>query len=127
MGGGKSGQVLAASGNDFPSGDFMLPNGRLRSRVFGDLVIIVFLCAQVLDGVFTYMGLQIFGPTIEANPLIAALIHSVGPVAALSLAKFAAMAFGAFLHLSAVHNVVATLTGIYLLLAIGPWTSLLFF
>jgi Domain of unknown function (DUF5658) len=119
--------MLDACRNTPSSGDIMLPSSRLRSRVFGDLVIIVFLCAQILDGVFTYMGLQIFGPTIEANPLIASLMHTLGPVVALTLAKFAAMVFGAFLHLSAVHNVVATLTGLYLLLAIGPWTSLLFF
>jgi len=96
-------------------------------RVYGDVVMVVFLCTQILDGAFTYVGLQVFGPTIEANPLVAWLIGALGPAAALTFAKVTAIAFGAFLHLSSVHRIMATLTGIYLLLAIGPWTHLLFF
>jgi hypothetical protein len=95
--------------------------------LFGDLAIVVFLCSQVLDGIFTYMGLQVFGHGIEANPLMAWLISAMGPVGALASAKSAAIAAGAFLHLAAVHGVVALLTAMYLLLAIGPWTHLLFF
>lgn len=102
-------------------------NGAGAQRVYGDVVMVVFLCTQILDGAFTYVGLQVFGPTIEANPLIAWLIGALGPAAALTLAKVTAIAFGAFLHLSSVHRTIATLTGIYLLLAIGPWTHLLFF
>lgn len=96
-------------------------------RFYGDVVMVVFLSTQILDGAFTYVGLKVFGPTIEANPLIAWLIGALGPAAALTCAKLAAIGFGAFLHLSAVHRTIATLTGIYLLLAIGPWTHLLFF
>ena len=40
-------------------------------------------------------------------------------------AKLTAIAFGAFLHLSCLHRVVATLTGFYFV--IGPWTHVLFF
>lgn len=98
-----------------------------RRALFGDLVIVLFICAQVLDGAFTYMGLHVFGPSIEANPLVGWLIACIGPAAALAFAKTSAMAAGAFLHLSSVHGVVALLTGFYLLLAIGPWTHLLFF
>jgi hypothetical protein len=90
-------------------------------------MIVLFLCAQVFDGALTYVGLSVFGPSIEANPLIAWLISVVGPAPALVSAKMAAIAAGAFLHLSAVHRIVATLTGFYMLLAIGPWTHLLFF
>jgi hypothetical protein len=98
-----------------------------RSTLFGDAMIVVFLAVQILDGAFTYLGIRIFGPSIEANPLLAWLITVLGPVGALASAKGAAIVAGAFLHLSDVHRVVATLSGLYLLLAIGPWTHLLFF
>src|SRR5262245_60653207 len=113
-----------------PFGAFGLPEGRPRipeARLFGDLVIVLFLCSQILDGAFTYVGLQVFGPAIEANPLLAWLIGVVGPAGALTLAKAAAIVAGGFLHLLSVHRVIAMLTGFYLLLAIGPWTHLLFF
>jgi hypothetical protein len=87
----------------------------------------VFLCAQVLDGAFTYIGLGVFGHGIEANPLIAWLIGMLGPAGALASAKATAIVAGSFLHLLDVHVAVATLTGMYLVLAIGPWTHLLFF
>jgi hypothetical protein len=108
----------------------MLPTSRYqdeRARLFGDLVMVLFLCAQVLDGAFTYIGVRAFGPSIEANPILAWLIAAVGPGAALTSAKLTAIAFGAFLHLSCVHRVVATLTGFYFVMAIGPWTHVLFF
>jgi hypothetical protein len=69
----------------------------------------------------------VFGSTIEGNPLIAWLIGVMGPVPALTSAKGAAMVAGGFLHLIAVHRIVAVLTGFYVLMAIGPWTHLLFF
>jgi nitrate reductase gamma subunit len=109
---------------------FWLPERRERVRrasLFGDLVIILFLCAQVLDGAFTYIGLGMFGHHIEANPLLAWLIAAIGPAGALASAKAAAIVAGGFLHLLDVHVAVATLTGMYLILAIAPWTHLLFF
>jgi hypothetical protein len=111
-------------------GVFVLPRGRnvaWQTRAFGDLVIVAFLCAQILDGAFTYIGLQVFGSGIEANPLIAWLIGLLGPAGALASAKSVAIVAGGFLHLLHVHLPVAALTGLYLLLAVGPWTHLLFF
>ena len=52
--------------------------GRLRRSLFGDIAIIAFLLAQFLDGLFTYIGVNTFGLTVEANPLIAGLMVSVG-------------------------------------------------
>jgi hypothetical protein len=111
-------------------GTFWLPERspvRWQARAFGDLVIVAFLIAQVLDGAFTYVGLQVFGHSIEANPLIAWLIGLLGPAGALASAKSVAIVAGGFLHLLHVHLAVAVLTGLYLLLAVGPWTHLLFF
>lgn len=95
--------------------------------MFGDLVIMVFFTMQVLDGAFTYVGVHTFGKAIEANPLLLWLMHTVGDGPALAAAKCVAVALGAFLHLVAVHRIVAVLAGIYLAAAIVPWTHLLFF
>jgi hypothetical protein len=101
--------------------------GTAERSVFGDLVIVVFVTAQILDGMFTYLGIKFFGPTIEANPLLFWMIHTVGEIPALAAAKGLALGLGAFLHLASVHRVVAVLAGLYIAAAVIPWTSLLFF
>ena len=97
-----------------------------KSR-FGDLVVVGFLLMHCLDGVFTYLGIAIWGQTIEANPLISAAMAAAGVVGGLGAAKGMAIAFGMLLHLRRVHNLVALLTAIYFALAILPWTTLFFF
>lgn len=97
-----------------------------RHTAFGNAVILIFLCAQGADGVFTYLGVHAFGQMIEANPIVSFLMHLVGTGPALAGAKLAAIGCGSCLHLLTVHRVVAALTGIYLATAIGPWIYLLF-
>jgi hypothetical protein len=94
-----------------------------RSR-FGDLMVVTFLAMQCLDGVFTYLGVAIWGPAIEANPLISSAMAVVGVVCSVAGAKAVAIAFGMVLHLRRVHNLVAVLSAIYFTLAILPWTAL---
>jgi hypothetical protein len=94
-----------------------------RSR-FGDLVVVTFMVMQCLDGVFTYMGIRIWGPTIEANPLVSSAMNAAGVAAGLGGAKMMAIGFGIVLHLRRVHNVVALLTAIYFAVAILPWAAL---
>jgi len=92
---------------------------------FGDLAVVGFLMVQCLDGVLTYLGVSIWGPGIEANPLISSAMAVAGPIPGLAGAKLIAIAFGIVLHLRRVHNVVALLTLIYLTVAILPWAALL--
>ena len=92
--------------------------------MFGDLVVVIFLVMQCLDGVFTYLGVSLWGPAIEANPLIASAITAVGVIAGIGGAKLIAVAFGIVLHLRRVHNLVAVLTALYFTAAILPWTAL---
>ncbi len=92
--------------------------------LFGDLVVVAFVIVQSLDGVFTYLGVTIWGPGIEANPLISAAVATAGPATALTCAKLLAIGFGIVLHLRRVHNLVALLTAIYAGVAILPWTTL---
>jgi hypothetical protein len=91
---------------------------------FGDVVVVGFLIVQCLDGVLTYLGVSIWGPDIEANPLISSAIALAGPIPGLAGAKLVAIGFGIMLHLRRVHNVVALLTLVYLAVAILPWAAL---
>jgi hypothetical protein len=108
----------------------VLPRRRLRDyreTLYGDLILVLFLVAQVLDGWFTYLGILQFGSRIEANPLLTWLMGAVGEGPALAAAKTVAVACGAFLHLVCVHHAIALLTVFYVAAAIGPWIAILFF
>lgn len=95
--------------------------------MFGDVAVVLFLLAQCCDGVFTYVGVTTFGTGIEANPIIASLMHVFGQGAALAGAKSVAAVLGICLHLREIHVVVAVLTAFYFAAAIIPWTAILFF
>ena len=95
-------------------------------HLFGDVSVVVFLLAQALDGVLTYVGVSTYGPGMEGNPLIAWLMAQMGEGAGLAAAKLTAGAFGIALHLSAVHRAVALLAAFYVVVAIAPWTMILF-
>jgi uncharacterized membrane protein len=92
---------------------------------FGDFVLVLFLCAQVLDGALTYLGVGSFG-IHEGNPLVEHYMHALGPGAGLTLVKVLASGCAIVLHLLALHRILALLTLLYLSLAILPWTWLLF-
>jgi hypothetical protein len=96
-----------------------------RSR-FGDVAIVVFLLAQYLDGIFTYIGVMRFGVGIEANPLISTLMLWLGSGSGIVAAKAAAGVLGMALHLGRVHRAVAALATLYIAAAILPWTFILF-
>jgi hypothetical protein len=98
-----------------------------QPSLFGDLVLVAFLLVQCLDGVFTYVGVSVFGLGIEANPIIAGLMTHLGHGAGLLSAKMMAVLLGILLHLRRVHIAVAMLTGFYAAAAIAPWTLILFF
>jgi hypothetical protein len=96
-----------------------------RSR-FGDVAVLLFLLAQALDGVLTYVGISVYGPHMEGNPLIGWLMATLGHGPGLATAKVTAGGFGIALHLSAVHRIVALLAMFYLVVAIIPWVAILF-
>ncbi len=101
---------------------------RLTSGVrFGNVVLVLFLVCQVLDGALTYVGVITFGRSIEANPLLEWLMGAVGEGTAVTSAKVLAGTCGIALHLTAVHRIVAFLTLVYIGAAVIPWTGLLFF
>lgn len=95
-----------------------------RSR-FGDIVLVLFLCAQVVDGLFTYLGISNFGWT-EGNPLIAWYMQHFGVGLIVTAAKLLAVCCAVVLHLLAFHKMLAVLTLLYLSVAILPWSFVLF-
>jgi hypothetical protein len=94
---------------------------------FGDTVLGIFLLTQLLDGVCTYVGVTAFGIHAEANPIVAALMIHLGHAPGVLIAKVAASGLGICLYIGRVHSVVAFLAGVYLTVAIAPWTYILFF
>jgi hypothetical protein len=118
---------LSVAGSDAPPYRWSLPAtaSRLRERDwFGDIVIVLFLCLQVLDGVFTYMGVAAFGVK-EGNPLIEQYMVSLGVGPGVAAAKLLAGSCACILHLLSFHRLLAILTLVYLSMAILPWAWVL--
>jgi hypothetical protein len=96
-----------------------------RETWFGNIVIILFFFAQVLDALLTYLGLTI--GLSEGNPLVAYSFRHAGVGPGLTVAKLIAVGCSMALHLLGLHRILAMLTVMYLSLAILPWTYLLYF
>jgi hypothetical protein len=91
---------------------------------FGDIAVITFMVVQALDGILTYLGVHMWGPSVEANPLISSAVSIAGVGTGVAIAKLVAVGLGMILHLRRVHGVVALLTAFYLAVAIVPWAML---
>jgi hypothetical protein len=98
---------------------------RERSR-FGNFILAAFLVAQVLDGVLTYIGVQMFGRGMEANPLLSTLMYMIGPGPTLAGAKIVAGTCALALHMASVHSVLAVLALVSYLFAVLPWAHMIF-
>src|SRR5687767_5283017 len=98
-----------------------------QRSLWGDIALLAFLLAQCLDGMLTYMGVAAFGIEVEANPIVAGLMTHLGYETGLLSAKLMAGTLGICLHLCEIHTAVAILTAFYVMVAIAPWTLVLFF
>ena len=88
------------------------------------LVLLLFLVAQAWDGVFTYTAVHAYGIAAEGNALVATWMHLVGPGPALIGAKMLACLCGALLYWRGIHQVLAALTLLYAVTAVGPWIKI---
>jgi hypothetical protein len=84
-------------------------------------VFVVFLVAQVLDGLLTYWGVSLLGVGVEANALIATAIEAIGAERALLSAKLLACVCGYILYRTSYHRPLAIAAGLYLGVAVIPW------
>jgi hypothetical protein len=98
---------------------------RARRLSKAEVVWLAFVAVQALDGAMSYIGVSLHGPAIEANPLVAWYMGALGPAVGFTAAKLFAVMCGAVLYVTARHKWVAVLTLLYLVVAVGPWASIL--
>lgn len=87
------------------------------------LVLLLFLVAQFWDGVFTWVAVDTHGVGAEGNVILATWMVLAGPTPTLVAAKLGAAAGGVLLYVYRVHGILAGLTLIYAVGAIGPWLA----
>ena len=85
------------------------------------IVLLLFLAAQILDGVFTWVAVDSHGVAAEGNSILATWMLLAGPAPTLLAAKLVAAAGGVLLYARGVHGILAGLTVFYAVGAIGPW------
>lgn len=85
------------------------------------VILLLFLVAQAYDGLFTYVAVSAVGLHAEGNALLAAGMALAGPGPALVVAKLVAAGAGIFVYFRGMYRLLAGLTTLYALAAIGPW------
>lgn len=92
---------------------------------FGRVTLALFVICQATDGLLTYFAVSIFGHAVEGNPILATWMTIAGAGPTLLVAKIGACACGVILYAHGTHRALASLTALYLLIAVGPWLYLL--
>lgn len=93
--------------------------------ITGHLVLAIFVILQLADGLITFQAVALFGTAAEGNPLLATWMAMVGAGPALFGAKAVACACATFLYQRGCHRVLAGLSTVYVLVAVGPWLHIL--
>ena len=100
-----------------------------KKEWFGNIIFVLFILTQVLDGIFTYMGVMRFGLDIEWNFLMSTMISVWGGYGLLA-AKIFASILGATLYFTNrffADCALIGLTGFYYKAALEPWIVILFY
>jgi hypothetical protein len=92
--------------------------------MFGRMTLALFVICQASDGLLTYFAVQMFGHTIEGNPLLVTWMSIAGAGPTILVAKLGACACGIVLYMHGTHRALALLTAIYLCVAVVPWLYL---
>jgi len=87
------------------------------------LMLLLFLAAQLWDGIFTWVAVDVHGLAAEGNTILGTWMALAGPTPTLLAAKAGAAAGGVLLYCRGVHGVLAGLTVLYAVGAIGPWLA----
>lgn len=85
------------------------------------LILLLFLLAQLCDGIFTYAAVSAVGLAAEGNVLLATWMGIAGPGPTLVAAKVLAALAGLLVYARGMHGVLAGLTAFYAAAAVGPW------
>lgn len=86
---------------------------------------------QIIDGIFTSMGVSRYGTSIEGNPFLRGLIEDYGQLPVLSGIKFIAILFVIVLAMNSRHipwiaSALRAICYVYFFSAIVPWAYILF-
>ncbi len=92
---------------------------------FRKAVLVLFVLCQASDGLLTYFAVSALGHAVEGNPILATWMTLAGAGPTLLVAKLAACACGLVLYAHGTHRALATLTALYLLVAVAPWLYVL--
>lgn len=103
----------------------------MRSEASLALGISCLILFQILDAVFTLVGIERFGLSIEGNVLVRTILTHTHPVLGMLAIKFIAIGMCLFLYRAAqiidwIPSVVHSLNILYFSMAIMPWARLLF-
>ncbi len=85
------------------------------------LVLLLFLVSQACDGLFTYVAVRAHGVEAEGNLILGAWMMLAGPAPTLVVSKLIAAAGGILVYARGLDGILAALTALYLVAAIGPW------
>ena len=92
---------------------------------FGRITLVLFCACQAFDGLLTYFAVSTLGHAVEGNPILATWMTLAGTGPTLIVAKVVACGCGLVLYRHGTHRALATLTAIYLFVAVGPWMYVL--
>ena len=98
---------------------------RRRGVSFGRVTLALFVLCQASDGLLTYFAVSAFGHAVEGNPILATWMTIAGAGPTILVAKLGACACGVVLYAHGTYRALATLTAVYLLVAVAPWVYLL--
>ena len=102
--------------------DWLLRKYDKTNCLFGNVAISLFVLAQILDGVSTYIGVNT-GLTREVNPLILWLISVMGLGPALITAKLVGIIIGFWAYLNKAHNfIIASAIFYFVFVLFIPWS-----
>jgi hypothetical protein len=85
------------------------------------LILLLFLLAQICDGLLTYTAVGVLGVIEEGNVLLASAMRFAGAGPVLFGAKTIAAVCGVLLYVRGLYATLGVLTGVYMLAAITPW------
>jgi hypothetical protein len=127
----KETEHVAVDGKRFRSPTVLI---RVRRRDFLSrkafiLGLLLVLC-HLADGFLTFWGIESFGTLGERNPLVQRLVYHHGTIPGIFIAKSAGVAFSLVLIALShkrrwVRPVLSLSIGLYIALAIVPWTMLI--
>ena len=87
------------------------------------LVLTIFVILQAADGLITFGAVRMFGPAVEANPVLQTWMHLLGPGVTLLTAKTVACAGAVLLYCAGRDRTLIALTSLVGWLAVGPWLA----